>query len=78
MDVLTLVLTGKLTSEKLSRPRTVLSAALGGLIGTAAMFLLDGIPFVVCGLFTAVLMTRTAFGTCRGILPLVRRICGLR
>lgn len=72
MDVLTLVLTGKLTSEKLSRPRMVLSAALGGLIGTAAMFLLDGIPFVVCGLFTAVLMTRTAFGTCRGILPLLR------
>ncbi len=72
MDVLTLVLTGKLTSKKISRPRTVLSAALGGLTGTAAMFLLHGVPFVVCGLLTAVLMTRTAFGTYRGIPSLLR------
>lgn len=62
MDFLTLCLTGKLTSKKMSRTRLLLSAAFGSLTGTAAMFLLEGIPFVLCGLLTAVLMTRIAFG----------------
>jgi len=72
MDCLTLILTGKLTSKKMSRLRTVTAAALGSLAGTAAMFLLTGIPFVLCGLLTAVLMTRTAFGRYRRIPHLLR------
>lgn len=62
MDFLTLCLAGKLTAKKMSRGRLLLSAALGGTCGTAAMFLLKGIPFVLCGLFLALVMTRTAFG----------------
>ncbi len=62
MDFLSLCLAGRLTSERLSRTRLILAAALGSLLGTAAMFVSGGVPFVLCGLITALLMTRTAFG----------------
>lgn len=69
MDFLSLCLTGRLTSEKMSRTRTVVSAAVGGFIGTVAMLFLDGAYFVLCGILTAMLMTRIAFG---------KRACDLR
>lgn len=72
MDFLTLCLTGKLTAKKLSRGRLILSAALGGLCGTAAMFLLKGVPFVLCGLCLALIMTRIAFGKYGKAARLVR------
>ena len=62
MDFLTLRLTGTLTSKPLSRSRLLLSAVLGSLAGTVSMFFLDGLPFLLCGLLTAVGMTRIAFG----------------
>lgn len=62
MDFLTLCLTGKLTSEKMYRTRIIGAAVFGGLVGTAAMLTLDGIAFVVCGIFTAIFMTCIAFG----------------
>lgn len=62
MDFLSLCLTGKLTSNKLSRPRLLLSAGFGSLLGTCAMFVMSGVPFVLSGIVTAVLMTRVAFG----------------
>lgn len=62
MDFLTLCLAGRLTSERMERRCLLLSAACGSFLGTAAMFVLDGIAFVLCGLGCAVLMTRIAFG----------------
>lgn len=62
MDFLSLCLAGRLTSERMSRRRLLLSAAFGSLSGTAAMFVTEGVPFVLCGLVTALLMTRIAFG----------------
>ncbi|MBR5312361.1 MAG: sigma-E processing peptidase SpoIIGA [Clostridia bacterium] len=62
MDFLSLCLAGRLTSERMERRRLLLSAACGSFLGTAAMFVLDGIVFVLCGLGCAVLMTRIAFG----------------
>ena len=62
MDFLSLCLAGRLTGEKMSRGRLLLAAAAGSLIGTGTMFVLSGVPFVLCGAGTAVLMTRTAFG----------------
>ncbi len=62
MDFLTLCLTGRLTNRKLSRFRAILSAVLGGLGGTLAMFFLRGRGFVLFGIGLAVAMTRVAFG----------------
>ncbi len=72
MDFLTLCLTGRLTGRKFSRRRTVLSAALGGLFGTAAMFFLRRHLFVLFGIALAVVMTRVAFGRYDRPGPLLR------
>ncbi len=62
MDFLALCLAGRLTSRKLSRPRVLLSAAIGGIGGTTAMFFLQGQLFVLFGVALAILMTLLAFG----------------
>lgn len=72
MDFLTLYLAGKLTAKKLSRPRLLFSAVFGSLSGTVSMFFLEGVPFVLCGLVTAVCMTRIAFGHYGKRMRLVR------
>ncbi len=73
MDFLSLCLTGRLTSHRMSRRRLMLAAAFGALAGCAAMFLpLDGIPFVLAGLVTALAVVRIAFGKTGSLRQLVR------
>ncbi len=73
MDFLSLCLTGRLTSHRMSRRRLMLAAAFGALAGCAAMFLpLDGIPFVLAGLVTALAVVRIAFGKAGSLRQLVR------
>ncbi|MGN1347098.1 MAG: sigma-E processing peptidase SpoIIGA [Eubacteriales bacterium] len=72
MDFLTLWLTGKLTARRPSRVRLLASAALGSLSGTVSMFFIEGAAYVFCGLLTAVLMTRLAFGKYRHPARLLR------
>ncbi len=73
MDFLSLCLTGRLTARRMSRRRLMLAAAFGSLAGCAAMFLpLDGIPFVLAGLLTALAVVRIAFGKAGSFGQLVR------
>ena len=73
MDFLSLCLTGRLTAHRLSRRRLMLAAAFGSLAGCTAMFLpLNGIPFVLTGLLTALGVVRIAFGKAGSLRQLVR------
>jgi len=75
MDFLSLCLTGRLTSHRLSRRRLMLAAAFGSLAGCAAMLLLPekgSVPFVLAGLLTALAVVRIAFGKARSLRQLGR------
>ena len=76
MDFLSLCSAGRLTSHPLSRRRLLAASAVGSFLGTAMMLLTsplsEGIPFLIAGFFTAVLMTRLAFGPYRKVLPMLR------
>ena len=73
MDVLTLVRIGKLTSVKLSRPRPVLSAALGGLLGIVPQCGISGAAATLfsTGSITVGTMLAVFFATSDEMLPIM-------